>query len=103
MLTVIAEILCHSEDDFKTVLASFKTIRPLVLREAGCHGYDVHIDAAVPESAMPTKVPYSIVMYEKWETAQDLERHMQSANMQAHQQAALGAVSKVSVRIMERV
>ena len=102
MLTVIAEILCHSEDDFKTVLASFKIIRPLVLQEPGCHGYDVHIDAAA-ESAMQSKVPYSIVMYEKWETAQDLERHMQSAHMQAHQQAALGAVSKVSVRIMERV
>ncbi|MGA8883384.1 MAG: antibiotic biosynthesis monooxygenase family protein [Acinetobacter sp.] len=98
MLTILAEILCHSEDDFKIVLASFKTIRPLVLQEPGCHGYDVHIDAAA-ESAMQSKVPYFIVMYEKWETVQDLERYMQSANMQA----ALGAVSKVLVRILEQV
>jgi hypothetical protein len=33
MLTVIAEIICHSEQDFKTVLDSFNNIREQVLQE----------------------------------------------------------------------
>ena len=32
MLTVIAEIICHSEQDFTTVLDSFNNIREQVLR-----------------------------------------------------------------------
>lgn len=103
MFTVIAEILCHSEGHFKTVLNSFKAIRPLVLQEAGCHGYDVFIDDVAVESTMQTKVPFSIMMYEKWETVQHLHAHMQSVNMQAHQQATQGAVAQVQVRILEQV
>lgn len=103
MLTVIAEILCHSEEDFKTVLNSFKSIRPLVLQETGCHAYDVHIDDASAESTIQTKVPFSIMMYEKWEMVQHLETHMRSVNMQAHQQATQGAVAEVRVRILEQM
>ena len=44
MLTVIAEIICHSEQDFKKVFDSFNNIREQVLQEPGCHLYDVHID-----------------------------------------------------------
>ena len=40
MLTVIAEIICHSEQDFITVLDSFNNIREQVLKEPGCHLYD---------------------------------------------------------------
>ena len=42
MLTVIAEIICHSEQDMKTVLDSFNNIRAQVLQEPGCHLYDVY-------------------------------------------------------------
>ena len=50
MLTVIAEIICHSEQDFTTVLDSFNNIREQVLQEPGCHLYDVHIDHPAVES-----------------------------------------------------
>ena len=66
MLTVIAEIICHSEQDFKKVFDSFNNIREQVLQEPGCHLYDVHIDHPAVESALQTKVPFSIMMYEKW-------------------------------------
>ena len=75
MLTVIAEIICHSEQDCITVLDSFNNIREQVLQEPGCHLYDVHIDHPAVESALQTKVPFSIMMYEKWESMQHLEIH----------------------------
>ena len=101
MLTVIAEIICHSEQDFTTVLDSFNNIREQVLQEPGCHLYDVHIDLPAVESALQTKVPFSIMMYEKWESMQHLETHMHSINMQQHAQATEGAVAHVQIRILE--
>ena len=101
MLTVIAEIICHSEQDFKTVLDSFNNIREQVLQEPGCHLYDVHIDHSAAESALQTKVPFSIMMYEKWESMQHLETHMHSVNMQQHAQATECAVAHVQIRILE--
>ncbi len=84
MLTVIAEIICHSEQDFKTVLDSFHNIRKQVLQEPGCNLYDVHIDHPAIESVLQTKVPFSILMYEQWESMPHLETHMHSVNMQQH-------------------
>lgn len=101
MLTVIAEIICHSEQDFTTVLDSFNNIREQVLQEPGCHLYDVHIDHPAVESALQTKVPFSIMMYEKWESMQHLETHMHSINMQQHAQVTEGAVAHVQIRILE--
>ena len=101
MLTVIAEIICHSEQDFKKVFDSFNNIREQVLQEPGCHLYDVHIDLPAVESALQTKVPFSIMMYEKWESMKHLETHMHSVNMQQHAQATEGAVAHVQIRILE--
>lgn len=101
MLTVIAEIICHSEQDLITVLDSFNNIREQVLQEPGCHLYDVHINHPAVESALQTKVPFSIMMYEKWESMQHLETHMHSVNMQQHAQATEGAVAHVQIRILE--
>ena len=101
MLTVIAEIICHSEQDFTTVLDSFNNIREQVLQEPGCHLYDVHIEHPAVDSALHTKVPFSIMMYEKWESMQHLETHMHSINMQQHAQATEGAVTHVQIRILE--
>ena len=101
MLTVIAEIICHSEQDFKKVFDSFNNIREQVLQESGCHLYDVHIDHPAVDSALHTKVPFSIMMYEKWESMQHLETHMHSINMQQHAQATEGAVAHVQMRILE--
>ena len=101
MLTVIAEIICHSEQDFKTVLDSFHNIREQVLQELGCHLYDVHIDHPTIESTLQTKVPFSTIMYEKWESMQHLETHMHSVNMQQHAKATEGAVARVQIRILE--
>ena len=105
MLTVIAEILTNSEHSLKTVIGSFKAIQTTVLQEVGCHGYDVYVDStadAVINSSMQSKVPYSLVMYEQWETMQHLEAHMQTEHMQAHFEAVKDLVLGVNIRILEK-
>ncbi|OTG83108.1 putative quinol monooxygenase [Acinetobacter sp. ANC 4648] len=101
MLTIIAEILMNSEQDFQIVLQSFEQLIPIVLQESGCCGYELYVDSQI-ESSMQTKVPYSIVMYEKWETIQHLEAHMQTIHMCAHQKAVKDKVSNVKIRILEQ-
>ena len=50
---------------------------------------------------LQTKVPFSILMYEKWESMLHLETHMHSVNMQQHAKATEGAVAHVQIRILE--
>ena len=105
MLTVIAEILTNSEHSLKTVIGLFKAIQITVLQEVGCHGYDVYVDStadAVINSPMQSKVPYSLVMYEQWETMQHLEAHMQTEHMQGHFEAVKDLVLGVNIRILEK-
>ena len=51
---------------------------------------------------MQSKVPYSLVMYEQWETMQHLEAHMQTEHMQAHFEAVKDLVLGVNIRILEK-
>lgn len=105
MLTVIAEILTNSEHSLQRVIGSFKAIQNTVLQEVGCHGYDLYIDSvvdAVRNSTIQQKVPYSLVMYEQWETMQHLEVHMQTAHMKAHFDAVKDLVLDVKIRILEK-
>nr|WP_262736289.1 hypothetical protein [Acinetobacter variabilis] len=46
-------------------------------------------------------MPFSIMMFEKWESIQHLETHMHSVNMQQHAKATQGAVASVKIRILE--
>ncbi|OTG65992.1 putative quinol monooxygenase [Acinetobacter silvestris] len=101
MFTVIAEILMPSEQDFKIVLASFNRVMGIVRKEQGCHGYELYVDSQI-DSQMQTKVPYSIVMYEKWETIQHLEEHMQTTHMLAHKEAVKDKVLDIKIRILEK-
>jgi hypothetical protein len=75
MLTVIAEIICHSEQDFTTVLDSFNNIREQVLKEPGCHLYDVHIDQIYEEDVL---MGYSILLMD----LTDEEKHKQMIHFQ---------------------
>ena len=105
MLIVIAEILTDSEQSLKMVIDSFKAIQATVLQEAGCHAYDVHVDRvadAETDNLIQQKVPYSLVMYEQWETMQHLEVHMQTAHMKAHFDAVKDLVLDVKIRILEK-
>ena len=53
-------------------------------------------------SYIQQKVPYSLVMYEQWETMQHLEVHMQTAHMKAHFDAVKDLVLDVKIRILEK-
>jgi quinol monooxygenase YgiN len=85
------------------VLGSFKAIQPDVLQETGCHAYEIQIDRLDIDRAMQSKVPFSILMSEKWQSLQDLEANMHSPHMHAHRQAIEGLHPDVKVRILERI
>lgn len=100
MLTIIAEINTVSETSVQHVINALKQVKPMVLTESGCHGYDLYIDSYT-ESALQTKMPNSIVMIEKWESLQHLETHMHTSHMQAYQRAVQAHVADVKIRILK--
>ncbi|AMW79218.1 hypothetical protein AMD27_10140 [Acinetobacter sp. TGL-Y2] len=100
MLTVIAEINLISNTAFKSVLERIQQLIPAVLNEDGCYAYELLSDSEL-QSPMQTKVPNSLVMYEKWESVEQLEAHMQTPHMLAHTQAIQDQVAEVKIRILE--
>ena len=85
MLTVIAEINTHSKLSFDTVVAALKSVMDTVRAEKGCEAYELFVDE-ITQLSMQTQMPYSIVMYEKWQSEALLAVHMQTAHMQAYQE-----------------
>ncbi len=100
MLTVIAEINLVSDSAFKSVLERIQQLIPAVLNEDGCYGYELLSDSVL-QSPIQNKVPNSLVMYEKWESIEQLEAHMQTPHMLAHTQAIQDLVAEVKIRILD--
>lgn len=102
MLTVIAEITLVSDTAFKNVLERIQKLVPTVLNEDGCYGYELLSDSML-QSQMQTKVPNSLVLYERWESIEQLEVHMQTPHMQAHTKAIQDEVADVKIRILDNL
>lgn len=100
MLTVIAEINLVSDTAFKSVLERIQRLISTVLNEDGCYAYELLSDSVL-QSSMQTKVPNSLIMYEKWESIEQLEAHMQTPHMLAHTQAIQDQVAEVKIRILD--
>lgn len=101
MLTVLAEIRTRPGAHHRqAVIDSFTIVVPLVLKEAGCHGYQPLVDNAA-HVAFQTTAPDSIFMVEQWETVAHLEAHLQTAHMQEHSERVKNDVLEVHIRILE--
>lgn len=101
MLTVLAEIRTRPGAHHRqAVIDSFAIVVPLVLKEAGCHGYQPLVDNAA-QVAFQTTAPDSIFMVEQWETVAHLEAHLQTAHMQEHSERVNNDVLEVHIRILE--
>jgi quinol monooxygenase YgiN len=102
MLTVIAEIRTRpGQHHRQAVLDQFAKTIPLVLQEAGCHGYTPLVDHAAGVS-FQTTAPDSIIMLEQWESVAHLEAHLQTPHMKAHGEAVKGSVLETHIRILEQ-
>ncbi|MDF7680029.1 putative quinol monooxygenase [Enterobacteriaceae bacterium ESL0689] len=100
MLTVIAEIRTRpGQHHRQAVLDQFAKIVPLVLQEAGCHGYMPMVDYAAGVSFQSTS-PDSIVMVEQWESVAHLEAHLQTPHMKAYNEATKDHVLDMNIRIL---
>ncbi|MDT3609999.1 putative quinol monooxygenase [Cronobacter sakazakii] len=101
MLTVIAEIRTRpSAHHRQAVLEEFKKIIPVVLAEAGCHGYAPMVDSATGLD-FQTSAPDSIVMVEQWASAKHLKAHLETPHMLGFRDAVKGDVLDTTIRILE--
>lgn len=100
MLTVIAEINTHSQVALEKVVAALKQVTEAVRAEEGCEAYELYIDEKTLLD-MQTQMPYSIVMYEKWQSEECLKHHMQTVHMQAYQAKVSQHVRDVKIRILK--
>ncbi|WP_105736292.1 putative quinol monooxygenase [Cronobacter dublinensis] len=101
MLTVIAEIRTRPGAHHRqAVLDELKKIIPVVLAEAGCHGYAPMVDSATG-LAFQTSAPDSIVMVEQWASAEHLKAHLETPHMLGFRDAVKGDVLDTTIRILE--
>ncbi|WP_343596926.1 putative quinol monooxygenase [Acinetobacter sp.] len=100
MLTIIADIQVHAAKNRQLVLDALALIRPVVLAEAGCHGYEPLVDHNT-SAPFQTVDPNSILMLEKWQTVEHLKAHLSTPHMLAYQEQVKDYVRDVKIRILE--
>lgn len=100
MLTIIADIQVHSAKNRQIVLDALALIRPVVLAEAGCHGYEPLVDQDT-HAPFQTKDPNSILMLEKWQTVEHLQAHLNAPHMLDYREKVKDYVRDVKIRILE--
>ena len=99
MIVVLATIELHpgKRPDF---LAEFRQIVPKVRAEAGCIEYFPAIDTA---SGLPVQGPARedvVVVVEKWESLEALEKHLIAPHMMEYRPKVKDFVKKVSLQIL---
>ena len=101
MITVIAEIQINAGTEaFNTVLEAFRKVTPLVLNESGCFGYELYMNHKT-QAPFQIHAPNSILMFERWESLEHLQQHMQTPHMLEFQNMVKHAVKETQIRIMQ--
>ncbi len=92
-ITVVAKVAARpdSVEDLKAEL--LKLVEP-TRQEQGCLKYDLHQD---------NQDPALFIFYETWESAQCLEKHINSDHYQAYAGAAAGLIRDKVVHKMTRI
>ena len=102
MIQVIAkiELIPEKKTDYLEIMS---TLVPLVRAEEGCLEY-------VPMIHFPTTIgrqeplgPNVVMIVEKWESAEDLERHLIAQHMLDYRKATGEMIARSSLQILEPV
>ena len=98
MIHVIASIYIK-EGRLPEFLDIFKSNIPNVIKESGCIEYVPTIDAASGLTAQVCNENV-VTIIEKWNTLEDLKKHMTSPHMLAYREKVKDHVENVSLKIL---
>jgi len=99
MIHVIASITIK-EGRLAEFLEIFKSNTPNVIKETGCMEYAPAID--VPSGFTAQTCNANVVtIIEKWNTLEDLKKHMSSPHMLAYREKVKDHVENVSLKILK--
>lgn len=100
MICVIAtiEVAQGRRGDF---LAEFHRIVPAVRGEEGCIEYGPMVDVPTSIAAQPPVRESAVVVLEKWESIEALERHLVAPHMVEYRKRVKELVVAVSLQVLE--
>lgn len=102
MICVIAtiEVVPGRRQEF---LVEFHRIVPLVQAEEGCREYGPMVDVPTSIAAQPPARENTVVILEKWESIEALERHLVMPHMVEYRKRVKDLVLAVSLQVLEPV
>jgi len=92
-LTIVANIIAK-DDKIDLIKAELLKLIDITLAEAGCINYDLHQD---------NKNPAHFVIYEKWETGELWQAHMDAKHLQDFVTSTEGALALFSANEMTKI
>ncbi|MFT5528073.1 MAG: quinol monooxygenase YgiN [Pirellulaceae bacterium] len=100
MIFVIAsiEIEADRRDDF---LVEFHRIVPEVQQEDGCLEYGPTVDLETNIAAQPPVRDNVVVVVEKWESIEHLERHLIAPHMLEYRKRVQGIVKGATIQVLQ--
>jgi quinol monooxygenase YgiN len=102
MLNVVVTMMIK-EGHMQDFLAVCADVRPRVLKEKGCQGYDYYRDAPWPQAAGKPAEPNRLTLLERWESATDLQAHLETPHMKDFASRVKDLRASVEVRVVEPV
>lgn len=84
-------------------LAEFRKVVPEVLREEGCIEYGPTVDLPTNLPAQGDERPDVVVILEKWESVEALEKHLVAPHMIEYRNRVKDLVESVTLQILKPV
>ena len=84
-------------------LAACRELRPLVLREPGCHAYEYTRDAVSPFNPEAPLEADRITLLEQWASPEALKAHLETPHMKAAGARMKDMRASVDMRLTETI
>ena len=91
------------EGRMEEFLAVARELRPEVLKEAGCHGYEYIRELPSPLGIQEPVDPNRVTLLERWESFEHLKAHMETPHMKAAGPRMRDLRASVTARVAESI